>query len=70
MMEQEVANMKREIRRTTAQFLNGVAISILAAGAIVPAASGNINPPEVLASVLAGLLLHGLALLVIGEGRR
>ncbi|ODT66013.1 MAG: hypothetical protein ABS75_28955 [Pelagibacterium sp. SCN 63-23] len=67
---QEVALMKREIRRTSAQFLNGLAIAILAAGVIAPAASGSIRLPMVLASGLAGLLLHGLALLVIGEGKR
>ena len=62
--------MKRETRRTTAQFLNGLAIAILAAGAIGPTASGGPNLPIVIASVLAGLVLHGLALLVVDEGRR
>ena len=59
--------MKREIRRASAQFLNGLAIAIVAAGAIAPTASGSPSLPIVLSSVFAGLVLHGLALLVVGE---
>ena len=59
--------MKRETRRTTAQFLNGLAIAILAAGVIGPTASGGFSLPVVIASVLTGLVLHGLALLVVDK---
>ena len=62
--------MRREIRRASAQFLNGLAIAIFAAGAIAPTASGSFSPPVVLSSVFAGLALHGLALLVVGQGPR
>ena len=62
--------MKREMRRTSAQFLNGLAVAIVAAGAIAPTASGSFSLPVMFASGLAGLLLHGLALLLVGQGTR
>lgn len=62
--------MKRETRRVAAQFLNGLAIAVLAAGAIAPAASGSISPTVASASVFAGVALHGLAMLLVWERRR
>jgi hypothetical protein len=57
--------MKREARRLAAQFLNGLAIAILAAGAIGPAASGAINMTVFLAALVGAGALHALAIALV-----
>ncbi|UXN67889.1 hypothetical protein N8A98_02185 (plasmid) [Devosia neptuniae] len=56
--------MSREVRRTVAQFLNGVALSILVVGAIGPMAAATAILPSVAVAIAISLSLHGLALLV------
>ena len=56
--------MSRDVKRTVAQFLNGVALAVLAAGAIGPVAMANAMFPSVAAAIVISLCLHGLALLV------
>lgn len=56
--------MSRDVKRTVAQFLNGVALAVLAAGAIGPVAMANAMLPSVVIAVAISLCLHGLALLV------
>ena len=54
----------REGRRTTAQFLNGVAVATLAAGAVGPLMSGSAVSTNVVVAIIAAVALHGLALVV------
>lgn len=54
----------REGRRTTAQFLNGIAVATLVAGAVGPMMSGSAVATNVAVAILAAAALHGLALVV------
>ncbi|MFK4810897.1 hypothetical protein ACI3KW_11855 [Devosia sp. ZW T5_3] len=56
--------MSREVKRTAAQFLNGMALAVLAAGAIGPIAMATAMLPSVAVAVSISLGLHGLALFV------
>jgi hypothetical protein len=59
--------MSREVKRTIAQFLNGVALAVLVAGAIGPLAAATAVFPLVAVAVAVSLALHGLALLVAAK---
>lgn len=56
--------MSREVKRTAAQFLNGMALAVLAAGAIGPMATATAILPSAAVAVAISLGLHGLALFV------
>jgi hypothetical protein len=56
--------MKREVRRTSAQFLNAVSVAILATGFIGPATAGSAQLWVAGASVAIAVALHILAILV------
>lgn len=56
--------MSRDVKRTIAQFLNGVALAILAAGVIGPVAVANATLPSVIVAIAISVGLHGLALFV------
>jgi hypothetical protein len=56
--------MKREVRRTTAQFLNALSVAILATGCIGPATVGSVHLWVAGASVALAIGLHVLAILV------
>lgn len=55
--------MSREVKRTIAQFLNGMALAVLVAGAIGPLATATAVLPLAAVAVVISLGLHGLALL-------
>lgn len=61
--------MSREVKRTIAQFLNGIALAILAAGVIGPLAMGKVALPIVAISLAMSLGLHVSAVLVTANGR-
>ena len=54
--------MSREAKRTMAHFLNGLAIAVLAAGTIGPAAIGSFSWGTAGLSLAVGLALHAAAL--------
>lgn len=62
--------MSREVKQTVAQFLNGIALAVLAAGVIGPLAMGKVAPPVVAISTAVSLGLHVSAVLVAANGRR
>lgn len=66
---QEVTTMKREARRTTAQFLNGLAVAVLATGAIGPMASDKISMAVLVVSILTGGALHALAIVLVNRSK-
>lgn len=61
--------MKPRTRQTIAQFSNGVAIAVLAAGIIGPAANRHLDLGNLVISVSVAAALHLLALAVVnGHG--
>ena len=60
----------RETRRTSAQFLNSLAIAILIAGVIGPASTGAAKPVIIVIATIISLALHALALGLVGLGER
>jgi hypothetical protein len=56
----------REVRRAVAQFLNGVAVAVLVAGAIGPISAGAASGHSLIIATLVGAAIHGLALLALG----
>jgi predicted Fe-Mo cluster-binding NifX family protein len=58
--------LTREVRKTTAQFLNGVAVAVLVAGAIGPKAMGMFNWAQTTPVIIVSLAMHGLALAIVG----
>ena len=57
--------VNREVRRTSAQFLNSLAVAILIALAVAPFAIGAAKAGQVLAGVAAAALLHLAALWIV-----
>ena len=53
-----------ELRRTVAQFLNGVAVAILVAVLVVPLSAGAPFVPGMLVGVVSSLAVHGLAVII------
>ena len=59
--------LDREGRRTVAQFLNGIAVAVVATMLIAPIAGGNVNVAMVLMGAASAITLHAVALLVSAE---
>ena len=59
--------VNRETRRTSAQFLNSLAVAILIAGVIGPAYTGAAKPVIILIATILSLALHALALGFVGR---
>lgn len=56
--------LDRERRRTLTQFLNGLAISNIAALVLAPLAAGTLKPAIMIGAIIAAVSLHAVALLV------
>lgn len=54
--------MSKEVKRTIAHFLNGIAVAVLAAGAIGPAAIGGFSWGTAGIAVTVALVLHATAI--------
>ena len=61
--------VNRETRRTSAQFLNSLAVAILIAGVIGPAYTGAAKPVIILIATILSLALHALALRLVGHSK-
>lgn len=59
--------LDREGRRTVAQFLNSLAVGIVATLILAPVAGGNFRPELAIGAAVTAAICHGLALRV---GRR
>lgn len=56
--------LNRETRRTVAQFLNGLAVTILATLVLTPLATENLQPGLSAAAVAGAAVVHALAVRV------
>ena len=54
-----------EVRRTVAQFLNGVAVAVLVAGVIAPLATGAIISLSMAIATVGALAFHAIALAIL-----
>jgi hypothetical protein len=61
--------VNRETRRTSAQFLNSLAVAILIAGVVGPTYSGAAKPMIVATATIVSLALHVLALCLVGRSK-
>lgn len=57
----------RETRRTVAQFLNGVAISLVATLVLAPMAGGQVRPAAGAFAFAGAMLLHAAAVVITGR---
>lgn len=55
----------RESRRTLAQFLNALAVTLLGTLVLAPLATGSLRGPLAAAAIVAALGLHGAAIRVV-----
>ena len=60
--------LDREVRRTAAQFLNGLAVAVTATLLLTPAAGGATQGPLMVAAVVGAALLHVVALAISSGG--
>lgn len=54
--------LDREGRRTVAQFLNGVAVALLATLVLAPLASGSLHALTAVMAIACAAILHGVAI--------
>ena len=60
--------LDREVRRTVAQFLNGLSVALIATLVLAPIASGAFQPIGGFAALLCAVLIHLLALAICSGG--
>lgn len=63
----EVTNMNREMRKTSAQFANGVAVAVIGAGIVVPAAAGTARYDLIAIALVVSALLHFAAIALVSK---
>ena len=56
--------LDRESRRTVAQFLNGVAVAVVATMLLAPMAGGKVDIGTAILGALCALTLHAMALIL------
>lgn len=56
--------LDRETKRIVTQFLNALAVALLATLVLAPIASGNLNPASTVMAVGCAAVLHAAALLI------
>lgn len=57
----------REVRRTVAQFLNGLGVALIATLVLAPVATGAFNGSATVAALIGAALVHLLALAVCSD---
>ncbi|KRA42069.1 hypothetical protein ASD80_10100 [Devosia sp. Root635] len=59
--------LNRETRRTAAQFLNGVAVSVVATLVLAPLAGGQARPVVTAIAIAGAMMLHAAAVVIGGR---